>query len=322
MELSKTWEFSKEEEEEYLSLEARTKEIKDGPGELLWHYGTWETLKGIAETRELWASHANYLNDSSELAYGLSSIVKQLEKYPALKTLRQFDFTAPKPSDSPYIVSLTAAFDSLSQWKGYAGATPSFAIALDQRALTENLKDFPVLLQRCIYDIDEINVALRPFEELLATRYARLDEEKARSDAAPPGGPGWTPRVRIDNARGIAKSAVLYRLLALAPTIKHPKFFEEREYRLVVDHSIAKREVLDRSNKAKGFHLKGTLVVPHATLPLEYTAKNERRDLPIVAVMVGPTAHPLLTVETVRQLLEPLEKKFAVTRTKIPFRNW
>jgi hypothetical protein len=112
-------------------------------------------------------------------------------------------------------------------------------------------------------------------------------------------------------------------LSRLASTIKHPKFEEEKEFRLVVDPLIRERKTSSPDRKTSGFHLKGSLVVPHANLPLDHNAELEPCDIPIVAVMVGPTAHPQLTVETVRQLLMPaLVKEIAVTRTRIPFRNW
>ena len=93
-------------------------------------------MKGISEQRDLWASNANYLNDASELAYGTDAIEKERGSYAALKQVGPGPyFTSGTLAESPYIVSLTSAFDSLGQWRGYAGATPSFAIAFDQKRL-------------------------------------------------------------------------------------------------------------------------------------------------------------------------------------------
>lgn len=53
------------------------------PG-LLWHYSDAAGMAGIVRTEKLWATDTRFLNDSTELAYGLSLAVESLRKFSQL----------------------------------------------------------------------------------------------------------------------------------------------------------------------------------------------------------------------------------------------
>ncbi|GAA4983781.1 hypothetical protein [Kineococcus glutinatus] len=137
---------------------------EDGGG-LLWHYTDLATLMAMTGGEEpgglgratggrapgdrvpcLWAAHFEYLNDSREFHYArdllhraLTDLDGDAERRAALHRLRD-RLTEPQeidPAAGPFIVCLSSAEDSLSQWRGYGMSRRSVgcAIGFDERAL-------------------------------------------------------------------------------------------------------------------------------------------------------------------------------------------
>jgi hypothetical protein len=101
------------------------------PG-MLWHYTIEKGLKGILESGTLWASAAPTLNDYQEMQRGTEFVSARME------TTRHKAFAndwRQAVSDgfiaNSYIASLSAAYDDLSQWRGYAKESQGFAVGFD-----------------------------------------------------------------------------------------------------------------------------------------------------------------------------------------------
>ena len=93
----------------------------------------------------------------------------------------------------------------------------------------------------------------------------------------------------------------------VASFIKHPSFCEEREWRVVIQF---RNQVHYRSG--------GSFLVPFAELPLGLKATRA-----LVDVVVGPTPHPALAVESVKAYLHSkLGYEVPVRASDIPFRAW
>ncbi|GAB7192985.1 DUF2971 domain-containing protein [Kineococcus sp. NUM-3379] len=133
---------------------------------LLWHYTDLATLMAMVEGEEagridgtgpggdrvpcLWAAHFEYLNDSREFHYARDLLRRALAdldaegdggRREALRRIRaELDEPrAVEPAGGPFIVCLSSAEDSLSQWRGYGMSRRSVgcAIGFDEHALEE-----------------------------------------------------------------------------------------------------------------------------------------------------------------------------------------
>src|SRR5687768_2712440 len=51
------------------------------PPKILYHYTSAAGLQGILDTRRMWATHARFLNDPSELDYGLQLVRQVVTNY-------------------------------------------------------------------------------------------------------------------------------------------------------------------------------------------------------------------------------------------------
>lgn len=133
------------------------------------HYTTFQGMKGILETNQLWATHYRFLNDTSELEHGKGYIEHFYQEAAASPEISQRgrDFfsqnpdeaknlfrktIAPNDNDPEFFISsfcgIPPAEDQLktedqlklgesgllSQWKGYGGMG-GFAIVFDSKAL-------------------------------------------------------------------------------------------------------------------------------------------------------------------------------------------
>ena len=137
----------------------------------LYHYTTWEGLKGILKAQSLWATNYKFLNDYSEIVLFRDKLVslifptvlegyKQLithkpslkgkiQKDGGLKRIVQHDAEVLIDSQyralgsEIYILSFCGEPEKrsiadnglLSQWRGYAGGTGGFSVGFDSRII-------------------------------------------------------------------------------------------------------------------------------------------------------------------------------------------
>src|ERR1051326_5588338 len=145
-------------------------EIPDG---CLYHYTDATGLIGILSGGTLWASHARYLNDASELQYGsalVSTLLSERQSKATPSLVSQFisgakqvvnqrgSWTATR-SDNVFRQAFVCCFcsdgDLLSQWRGYASRGSGYSIAFDGESILEQAKQANVQehrLRRVIYD--------------------------------------------------------------------------------------------------------------------------------------------------------------------------
>lgn len=124
--------------------------------EYLWHYTNIAGVKGILSGRNLWFSHAAFLNDSSELSYAVDVAVKTtrarlenetealvkeylenfLTKIQADRTNQQiFGFTTPV-----FVACFCREGDSLHLWRAYTGNGRGYSIGFFPESVLDNLK--------------------------------------------------------------------------------------------------------------------------------------------------------------------------------------
>jgi Protein of unknown function (DUF2971) len=300
--------------------------------ERLFHYTDARGLIGIVQSRALWATHAEFLNDAQELRFGRETLHRALmrrsrEVMPrdpsdlgpdysratimrsaadALRTRSRRRFQA-DPSHAVYVSCFCAEDDLLSQWRGY-GAAGGFAIGFSRSALGQlgpvdakppsiaapNTTGKPRILEPAN------GLTMPPLPVSLArVHYGRQAVktmiEQVFQEIAPThtGHPGATGYGRVQTV-----------IMPALAKIKDDAFSEEKEWRLITVGSPA--EVCFRP---------GSLgVIPYIKLAFEPTTIEE--------VVIGPGAHMELREQGVGRLLgESWLDGVTVTRSKAPFRG-
>ena len=152
--------------------------------------------------------------------------------------------------------------DLLSQWRGYCPHSGGYSIGFANDFWRGMIAPFSFTLRQCVYDQNRqrgiIDEALR----------LSLTEDRGE--------------------HSIESFELYYRFIR--PTLKHPSFSEEKEWRLlsVDDHSLFDGI---RFRPADGF------VVPY------YPMRFSDAELPIVEIVVGPSSSPHLAAISVEHVL-------------------
>jgi|Tabmets5t2r1_1033131.scaffolds.fasta_scaffold15404_2 Protein of unknown function (DUF2971) len=203
----------------------------------LFHYTNGAGLKGILESNRVWGTHAQYLNDSTELVYAceaIKTVVEQQIDDQAPAAIIELGRQITSLLDPHYIHDFLTAYmacfceegDLLSQWRGYGGGggIGGYALGLDGRQMGDrpfgiSTPEQDLGLVRVIYDpsvqkdlIDSI--VARSFDVL------RSIEEKHGPDAA-------------GAAMFDCTTFVQRQLATCLICFKNPAFSEEKEWRAV-----------------------------------------------------------------------------------------
>ena len=210
-----------------------------GTPELLFHYTGAKGLHGILDSRALWATQFEFLNDSTEYIYGQRIIEEYLQKLDD-QVGRFLGTIWPKVRDLPrttaphFVVSTCSEGDSLSQWRGYGRIHDSYAIALRRTSLASNqLRVIPL-----IYSLKN--------QRMLLEEITELARERMR-DPKPDDTPGLVSKLRE------IVTAVLY----VSYFFKDPSFSGEKEWRIVVQPA-----------REEKFRVVGGQIVPYVEIPL------------------------------------------------------
>ncbi len=292
---------------------------QENPDKLLYHYTSQAGLLGIIQSRQLWATNLLFLNDSTELNYALKLIQKNITALkPELPSSEHHffdsmgeDFESINSSyaqslDGIYICSFSENDNQLSQWRGYCPDAGGFSIGFDFRSsLHEVVKEQKFNLVKCVYDESSQELFVRKFlNEQLRNFHQEQDVFKLSSKA-------WND------------------FLTLAPVLKHPKFEEEREWRLVSEPMLF---------TGVNYRVGKSMLIPYVNINLDN--KNEKapdlkRALSCISeIWVGPTPHPELSKISLENMLRsekifPLDEsagrpvqKCDVRISGIPYRTW
>lgn len=274
------------------------------PPSILWHYTTQPGLIGIIGSRELWASHIRFLNDSRELGHSLDIFEQVLQAASdagriaaamvrtIISSIRQTH--EPDARHSTFVTSLSQAEDDISQWRAYAPGEVGYAMGFNPaRFPKDQTEAWPVRLMPCIYDRSEQEAA---FNEISETILSMLSVTTPLTDAI---------RVRVS-------SLAFLNFMRLAPRFKHRAFKHEQEWRLASQRDAVGSKTLRGVRSARSF------LVPHLRLPLA-----ELLDLGLDEIIVGPCQYPELAVAGLRSLLDShdISRDVRIRQSKVPFRS-
>lgn len=324
------------------------KSVTDQYAELM-HYTNAAGLVGIVSSSTIWATHANFLNDSEEIKHffdvrlfdlvlqeelqyknNLSRSADRAKKMLAeggvdhlarvsavehVKDLR----SATLRFNQPFIFSMSAASDEpiarnglLSQWRGY-GKDGGYAIVFDTEGFDPLLKCEGETNHYQHYEwVDVFYHGVDPATQPSSEDVARLEATVRK------GLPKIIRSGAVDEGQGFYQA-----ISSLSCRYKHRGFFEEREVRLVAIPVTEEIEALAKANgegrqsrKPKTFVRSG-MPVPYLELFSELP--ESPRALPIKRVIVGPHRDQDLRVDAVRRLLASKGYEAYVEPSDIPY---
>ena len=266
--------------------------------DLLWHYTDAGGLLGIVTGERLWATQTSFLNDATEMAYGVDLVTKALASYdlaPLEEGTARFlaDLFDRNRTSLPtwldkdlevYVTCFCADGDLLSQWRAYAGRDDAGGYALGLGP-GPPLHEWPqrapgghgLALRRVLYDPVEQQAACH---ELIDTLVPILDPD-----------PG-DQRLQESFARNLMSG-----ILEFASWCKDPAFEEEQEWRIVYvrTHDPARLAVHHRMSRG--------LVVPYVELELPCWEGPLAGHLPLQRMNLGPGPEPALKLRGVTTLI-------------------
>lgn len=204
---------------------------------LIYHYTDVGGVKGIVESNCLWASAAQFLNDSSEIEYGYKLVRAELDPWLKLNQERdtfgaivllmlwaRLSTAVEKLPAAVYVACFCESGNLLSQWRAYGQAGGySLGFEIEESwptiSLTPKGSYWETRLQKVIYSVE---AQKRRINSLLRKCFEAIDEHPAPK-------PGEAAGVELEVA------GFIYELLLdEIATFKNPAFEEEREWRLVV----------------------------------------------------------------------------------------
>jgi len=260
----------------------------------LFHYTNAETVRLILKSRTLWATHIQFLNDTSEFRYGIE-LAKQClgaarcaatgEKQRFVHHTEQFFEEVLKDEGSdPYVVAFSAdGGDRLSQWRAYGDWGAGFSIGFDYEKLSHHFGDFTRVLP--------VTYPREAQKEVLAYEVLVDEVEQSwtiRENAVH----RWTDHVEVIDR--YCRSQLVAFLLAESAALKHPGFNEEREFRLVATR-------MHPSCPKPKFRAGKYGIVPYVELGSRCGPR-----LPVKKVTQGPTADRLSARRGIEMLLSDL----------------
>ena len=272
---------------------------------LLYHYTNQTGLLGIVETRELWASKIQYLNDTTEFNHGLNHITHLLEEREREST-DQIDrnyIAALRESVerlsmlNVFVVSFSATGDLLSQWRAYSRNELGYAVGFRIDRLRQLASRQGFALEQCIYNPEQQR------KRAVETVDHHLDYFRTLRER-------FTDAQSIEHWTESLAGEFYPHVCALAPLLKDQTFREEREWRLI---SIPK----STRDKEYGIRSGRNFLVPYYSFSLVEDSK-----FTIDGVIVGPSPEKELAQRGVADLL--VSKGVvgcSVQSSRIPFRG-
>lgn len=281
----------------------RLKLVPASHPDTVYQYTSLEALIGIVESRSLWLTEFEYLNDRREGRYGFDVLLDTVEKMQAevvradvRELLAAWEAKLQGKSNRVCIASFSGDADSLSQWRAYG----PIAIGFPVRPLSLHVNESR--LQPVVYDPELQSKLSQIYVHHLVAAF------EADADAG-----------MFDNIQDVCQNSG--RLMELGVFFKDSAFASENEYRLAYIDYPDVLNSLGMSSPPRSFRTNGEKIIPY--VPSTEILPSEHRDFPlkISNVVLGPEVDELLE-HGVRALLnENGLGDVAVDRSRVPLRS-
>jgi len=265
--------------------------------DFLYHYTDLNGFLGIFKTKSLWASNAFFLNDSSEISYGINLSQDLFSKfYQSLKSehvkeiLKCFydDYSGFVLSSNLFLVSFCENGDLLSQWRGYAPNSDGISLRFNLNVI----RTLPQIhLYKVVYNKDEQLKTINFLFELLEDLMDYLERTKTKSFL-----------------HYLNYWITIFTTIIL--TFKDNSFSEEKEWRLIYNYDTIE------NNKVIEYRMKNNYILPYI--------KIEKLNLInlISGILIGPSSNNQIISKSIEYFLRENKYNYiAVDNSKIPYRK-
>lgn len=278
------------------------KHIQAAPPELLFHYTSSGGMRGILESSRLWATNYRFLNDASEVAYGMAlfeSIVQDRLASSSNDVVSEFlgrTLLTANAFDGMfdcYIACFCERDDLLNQWRVYAGSGGGYALGFKANEIglrwgeLHPTQDF--LLRKVVYDADLQKRLISEVLELAARILSEATQAISVADA----------NNLIARCCHFVRSEVADYLFCF----KHPAFAVEEEWRLCHIVSPGKEDHVQFRDGPYG-------LTPYVCLDPSPMAGVNHNKLPLARVTHGPVPDPSNVRFALNKLLRAKEYAF------------
>jgi hypothetical protein len=268
---------------------------------VLYQYTRLEGLMGIVKSNEVWLTDYSYLNDTSEVHYGLRLAKERFgavahARPDAAEVLKGWG-NSTLQQHRVCVASFSTDGDSLSQWRAYG----LIAVGFQSGPLAFGYSNSS-RLDRVIYDPGTQSASLDLLAHLVASA------------------------VEHDQQLVPNRVAEMYRdgsdyVLNLIANFKAEGFKDEREVRIVHSENPDVYHSLSIKRPEKHFRISGDLIVPYVTTK-DIAPKSYPKRLPIVEVVIGPDPKASVLRNGVEEFLRAHGHDDAVVRiSTTPFRR-
>jgi Protein of unknown function (DUF2971) len=299
------------------------------PGKILWHYTTADGLKGILEScrQDMWqvrqsregtvefktipgactirATNVFYMNDTREVSYAQNLMVEEISKKkgvypdPADEFLERAEIGIGITSMvfQPHVTCFCdeESGDLLSQWRGYTSAGGGYAIGFRSNSLASHGPS--IQLRKVIYD----ETLQRKLVEETIDEFCTLLSTLAPSVSS--------ATAKLHAAIGDFSYMIANVFHEYVYCFKHPKFADEREWRLVqrvVPYKTADKSLVNVEQVQ--FRVARGLLIPYAELNIgEQDPNDSKWRFPIEQINIGPTLRQDLAENSLKQILNKHE---------------
>lgn len=271
----------------------------------LYHYTSPEGLLGILTSGELWASKAIFMNDTAEFRLALDLAREEIESRSLSEDLERelLENVDSIRSVNVFIGSFSEEGDLLSQWRGYCPPGAGYALGFTPQYLEEAAeRSGQFYLGRCTYDrIEQIAVV----RELVDAAVERKPGTEIADGAE---------GSREDREHAMWKMSFQDALAFAAPLLKHERFSEEKEWRLI-------SRPVDYHHAAFSHRPGKTHLLPYFRIALSDDLAEH--PVSLSRLVIGPTPHPELADDSIFSLFGARKLGHCpVSQSEIPFRAW
>lgn len=294
----------------------------------LWHYTSGDSLLKIIDSGTMWSTQVSCVNDQVELRYAQSMFyhaLKEIKDQPNVSHSSDhsylLDFLVDQLAEGSantsewFITCFSAKRDDLSQWRAYGGGEGGYSLGFDSSKLADSVRLDQAFLVPVCYDDNLHLLAAKKVGEATLDFFAK----------------GLATRRNFQEQwRTIFLQTWEEVITYLAPLIKHPKFKDESEWRLV-------RRLRSEDVPRMKFSQKQTLLARHLPLTFrisqnsDYSALSNSqvgtefsKILPLTGIVVGPSRNSRVSQISVADLLKSSSYENAnipVNITEVPFQQ-
>jgi hypothetical protein len=275
----------------------------------IYHYTDANGMLAIIKTKNLWATHIQFLNDSSEFHHALGMIAASLNEhidraYPREVTdmLRILARGLEVITPNTFVISFSEKRDVLSQWRGYC-PSGGYNLEFSPHHLSQLAEQNGYRFVKCEYSSQK---QIELVDALVVSAIDAID--------------GFVPRMYhgiLDDITQQEKFDLFFaewfwnKTQILASAIKNNSFDEESEWRLIGG--------MKGNGIADGYRIKGCLIVPYKDFGLTL---NNSTESAVTGATISPMSNPKLAEFSLFRLWHGANKcGFTIKHSSIPYRN-